>query len=370
MNFFAYRWKDRTVCGKSERIVSLRETPADNCFLIAPFLPDSAEVTAIPFDAAFTVDQLDSLAAEADYSNPAFPFPEASTTLAEHETEVEEMRKLIEVGRLHKGVAARAIVREGRISLGETFRELSRLYPSAFVFCFHTPVTGTWLGASPEILVDRAGNRVSSMSLAGTRPAGTSGCWDAKNMHEHNIVSLYLLQKYMDAGATPGLTCAETVNAGPVEHLRSRVDFHIPDTMPEERKARFSLIPFARLLSPTPALSGSPKLAAIAEICRLENFQRGYYGGYCGPMEGTKEGKEEGTLFVNLRSMRIERGRYCLFAGGGIVADSRPADEWEETERKASTLMAAIRQNNGNSRDNSNVSNISKISNNSNNSNK
>jgi len=77
-------------------------------------------------------------------------------------------------------------------------------------------------------------------------------------------------------------------------------------------------------------------------IKAYEDFERGYYGGFCGPV--TAGG--DFSFFVNLRSARILPDRLCVYAGGGIMKDSDPMSEWEETERKAQTCLGRIQTDN------------------------
>lgn len=311
---------------------SLCQGLVPDSFVIAPFDPAKGGCVSIPLERVATLDEIDGLLGQCagDYGDTTFPFPSTSTTAAEHTAETETIISEIRSGRLEKCVLARVITGQGHVPVSALLRRLSADYPDAFVFMFHTRRSGTWIGATPEVLLETVRGHWRSMALAGTRKTGDTRLWSEKNVHEHEVVRDYLSNVLNGMAENVRLKGAKILVAGPVEHLMSRITFDIPEGTDIER--------ILQTLSPTPALSGFPKREAIELISRTEKFERGYYGGYCGPY------LENGTmqLYVNLRSMRWEPERYCLFAGGGIMGDSDPAEEWEETERKAETLLGDI----------------------------
>lgn len=333
MNIFAYRLPGRVriMAACSQNIL---DGIVRDSFVIAPFDPAAGGCRSIPFERKIALDDIDSLLYSCLYKEESarYPFPDFDTTQEEYDAGFGEIVSCIRNGELEKCVLARVKVYDGMVRVGELFKLLNRAYPDAMVFMFHTPESGAWIGASPEILLDFNGARCRSMALAGTRPLHEFAMWSKKNIHEHEVVRRYmhsLLSQYADNVKVGN---PKILEAGPVEHLVSRVTFEVKDPDP----ARLRTI--AEALSPTPALSGYPKRKAIETIGRVENFERGFYGGFFGPC------LENGnlTLFVNLRSMRVAYGRYCIFAGGGIMGDSDAAEEWAETERKAATLLEVI----------------------------
>lgn len=202
-------------------------------------------------------------------------------------------------------------------------------FPRAFRFLYFTPATGLWIGASPELLLRRRGDVLHTMALAGTRPAGSAGAWDAKNIAEHRLVVDFIADALRGCGLDPVVGPTHTLPySAAVEHLCT-------DVAAEGGGDAFDSV--LRALHPTPALCGYPRGFAADVIARTEAHDRGCYGGYIAL--GDTE------AYVNLRCARIyPDGSCCLFAGGGIMPDSDPAAEWEESGRKASSLLSLIEQ--------------------------
>ena len=227
--------------------------------------------------------------------------------------------------KLRKLVISRVEYHKRNFLLSELFDTLCDKYPSAFVFCFGTPETGIWIGASPELLLRKDGTGFKSVSLAGTRPSGSKDSWNPKNLEEQEIVTLYIEKIFRECGLTPVRSTLGTKTAGPVEHLYTEITAVYNDSSPS--------LPF--LLSPTPALSGYPKSTAVKIIRNIEKHRRGCYGGFSGIYR--KDGSFD--FYVNLRSINVDSCRFALYAGGGITSLSDPDSEWEETCNKAKTLL-------------------------------
>ena len=231
-------------------------------------------------------------------------------------------------------------------------RVLFHAFPDSFGFLYYTPMTGCWLGASPETLLnfDIDTRRVSTMAFAGTRPAcGPDIPWDDKNLRENLFVADYICEKFKELGIEPQISDAYTVRYGAIEHLRRDITAILPAT-----------IEFHQLLdrlNPTPALCGTPLDAAVKDIETFEKHSRGCYGGFVGIRQNyTFDEATSGFYevpynyrgfksFVNLRSARLSiqsDGRFEVIAGGGIISQSDPLTEWVETEAKASRLLSIL----------------------------
>lgn len=306
-------------------------------FVIAPF--DNDEEAIFTIMPVFT--DLDAEWPKADCNtkgNAIHNFPSLSVTSDVHKRLVADAVRLLNDEGGGKTVCARVATGETGRSAGEIFRNLSEKNPGAFTFCFFTPGSDIYVGSSPELLLEKEGHILKTMSLAGTHAAGDTTGWDIKNIEEQALVTDYITSVFESCGIKA--ECGKTYNrrAANVEHICTPISGLVAATDD-------SYLPglLARL-SPTPALCGAPRQRALDFINSHESFRRGYYGGYCGMYE------ENGnfSFHVNLRSARITlpdaggNSRYALFAGGGITRLSDPETEWEETEKKLRVMRDAI----------------------------
>lgn len=224
----------------------------------------------------------------------------------------------------------------------ESFNQLCRLYPTAMVSLFSSPATGTWIGATPEMLVSLTKDQYfHTVALAGTQPyhEGTdlrSISWTQKDIEEQALVERYIiscfkkirLREYEENGP-------KTIVAGNVLHLKTDFDVDMVATnFPQLGSVML------KLLHPTSAVCGMPLDSSLAFLSEHEGYDRQFYSGYLGPVNV----KQESHLYVNLRCMQLINGSATLYAGAGVLADSDPEKEWKETEMKMNTLGAIIRK--------------------------
>lgn len=256
--------------------------------------------------------------------------PEGICTEEAHRRYIEAVIKTIGHDETKKIVAARTFSVKNMIDPDMLFNQLCTAYPDAFVFFLSTPQLGSWIGASPELLLKRDGDKWETMALAGTRPAGTIGDWDEKNIQEQKIVTHYIKDIFQRHGLTLLKEESDTKQAGPVEHIHTRIK---AISAPKD-----GLTKLLTDLSPTPALCGMPKRESMEMIHTWEGGSRSLYGGFIGWYENPKNF----SLYVNLRSALISPEEVRLYAGGGITWLSDPSKEWEETQRKLSTLLPYV----------------------------
>ena len=219
-------------------------------------------------------------------------------------------------------------------SVGEVYLQLFRQTPNAFVYLANLPNAGLWMGATPEVLLKSEGKNLETVSLAGTqtRREDNDYSWHTKEIEEQAFVSRYLLDVFYKFNIHPYTTQGpETLESGKVAHLATSFRF-------AAKKLDARLGDFLAELHPTPAVCGYPKPRAAKFIPKIEKHDRRYYTGYLGPWRLNGDV----GLFVNLRCMEILPEQYILYSGCGITARSVPEDEWEETNKKASTLLSAI----------------------------
>lgn len=213
---------------------------------------------------------------------------------------------------------------------------------STFRYVCFTPETGIWLGATPELLLksEIPGNRFVSMSLAGTKLLSDDTPWDAKNVEEHQIVTMYIDSVLKELGLEVTVEDICELRLFNLKHLCNVIN------------ARGDVDPrvIMQALSPTPAVAGFPQELALAEIDTLETHLRRCYGGYVGVrLNGLY------SAYVNLRcafvapvfSADSQCGYlYNLYSGGGIVGSSECDTEWEEAMAKISLLRSIITKGN------------------------
>ena len=239
-------------------------------------------------------------------------------------------------GYLSKVIISRQIpVKRTSQSLGSTFFHLHDQTPNAFTYLVNLPAAGIWMGATPEVLIKSEGGYFETVSLAGTQVRKYDSedyYWNTKDIEEQAFVSRYMLELFYSFGIHKYRTTGpETLESGKVAHLKTSFFF------PAE-KIESCLGNFVAELHPTPAVCGLPKNLADEYIREKEKHDRKYYTGYLGPWKLN----QQVNLFVNLRCMEITNDEFILYAGGGITSKSIPEREWEETNQKATTLLAVI----------------------------
>ncbi|MBD5354683.1 MAG: hypothetical protein HDR85_07250 [Bacteroides sp.] len=216
--------------------------------------------------------------------------------------------------------------------------EYFSLTDNTFRYLCYTPETGVWLGSTPELLLesDRSGREVRTMALAGTRPADVTGPWDGKNIYEQSLVTEFIAETLKKEGLDVKVGELSDKRFVNIRHLcteiTARGDIDVPALLSE--------------LSPTPAVAGYPREEALEDISRYESHRRLCYGGYVGVrIDGSYK------AYVNLRCCFMAPGaleeRYfgwlCnLYAGGGIVAESKEEEEWDETTAKTDALAKIL----------------------------
>ena len=242
----------------------------------------------------------------------------------------------IREGEISKVIISRQIpVERTSRSLGNTFFQLHDQTPNAFTYLVNLPVAGTWMGATPEILLKSDGQFFETVSLAGTQIRKydlEDYYWNTKDIEEQAFVSRYMLDVFFNFDIHRYKTTGpETLESGKVAHLKTSFFFPV-------EKIEKCLGNFIAELHPTPAVCGLPKDLAAEYILAKEFHERKYYTGYLGPWRLN----QHVSLFVNLRCMEITSDEFILYVGGGITAKSNPEKEWDETNQKAKTLLSVI----------------------------
>lgn len=275
--------------------------------------------------------------------DPVVPRVLASAMPPEHyEAAVSRAKEMIASQRVRKIVLAREVQVHSPEDHDPAaiFEVLREAFASCFVFCAGRGEAAL-VGASPELLVRREGQRLSTLALAGSSRRSADPAVDvhlgeqllrsASYREEHAIVVRRIERRlrphsvWVAAAKEPQL--AQIAN---IQHLATPIRAQLAAPM--------DAIELAALLHPTPAIGGEPAAPALELIPALEGFDRGWYAGPLGWTDATGDGE----LFVALRCALL-RGRVAhCYAGNGIVRDSDPATELAETEVKLSALLPLL----------------------------
>jgi isochorismate synthase len=210
--------------------------------------------------------------------------------------------------------------------LAEDFETLCTIYPNAFVYLVSSVHFGTWIGATPEVLVEKSGDAYRTVALAATKKVTDFTEWTSKELFEQGVVNEFIIKRLRDAGCEAVHSNERhEYTAGPLKHLRNEITF---------TSTQINLKTLIETLHPTPAVSGLPQDKAISLIQRLEDHDRTLYAGVIGVV-----GEHSSNLFVNLRCAQVFEDAVSLYVGGGHTEASDANAEWEETENKAKTLL-------------------------------
>jgi isochorismate synthase len=212
----------------------------------------------------------------------------------------------------------------------QLFEKLCETYPKALVYLVSSSKIGTWIAATPEILLEAHKSFVFTMSLAGTKKASqNTDPWGDKEKNEQQLVTEFIENQLQKVGAEQiELNGPYDYQAGPVTHLRTDLSAYF---------ASGKLTEIIKALHPTPAVSGVPRDKALNLISSVEAHDRFLYTGIVGLLS-----KTDATLYVNLRCAQLQTNTAYLYLGGGFTPQSIPELELDETENKSKTLISCM----------------------------
>ena len=225
----------------------------------------------------------------------------------------------------------------------DIYKKLRVTNPSPFMFYFNFNDFQI-IGASPEILVRLRNNKITVRPIAGTRPRGKSKKEDLRNekdlINDKKELSEHLMLLDLgrnDAGKVSKINSVKVTESFIIERY-SHV-MHIVSNVVGEYNKKFSK--FKSLLAGFPAgtVSGAPKIRAMEIIDELEKTKRKVYAGGIGYFSANGEF----DTCIALRTAVAKKNKFYVQAGAGIVADSKPINEYEETVNKAKALINALR---------------------------
>ncbi|GAA5786538.1 anthranilate synthase component I [Chitiniphilus shinanonensis] len=221
------------------------------------------------------------------------------------------------------------------------YRALRSINPSPYMFFYHFGDMHI-VGASPEILVRLEGETITVRPIAGTRPRGktrdedealaTELLADAKEIAEHVML--------IDLGRNDAGRVAQTGSVKLVDKMiieRYSHVMHIVSSVEAQLKAGQNAVDVLRATFPAGTVSGAPKVRAMEIIDELEPTKRGVYSGAVGYLgfNGDMD------VAIALRTAVVKNATLYMQAGAGIVADSVPENEWQETLNKARAVLRA-----------------------------
>ena len=255
---------------------------------------------------------------------------------------IKRVTAVIKAQQAEKVVIARAM----KLSFDQSLAPAAALYqvseeqPESFLFGLEAE-NQFFFGATPERLVKVQDRQALSTCLAGSTPRGKTVEIDAalgnellndsKNRSEHQFVVSMISQVFKEHSSkmfvpkTPKL-----MKVRDIQHLFTPVE--------GELKEGANLLDLVRDLHPTPALGGEPKQEAMSLIRQYETMNRGYYAAPIGWIDA----KGDGEFAVAIRSALLDGKEAYLYAGGGIVEDSQPEAEYDETWVKFRPMLRAL----------------------------
>ncbi|WBX70551.1 isochorismate synthase [Tenacibaculum retecalamus] len=332
--FVVYRKPNTTLLKgwfqKNDNLYTSKEY-TESGFIFAPFDDKNAAIL-LPKEhslfqeeeALFKIDLSDENNFEPDYSSEK-----------SHINLVEKGIKAIDENQFKKVVLSRKEeLKLTDFNAIKTFKKLLANYPNAFTYIWFHPKVGTWLGATPETLVQIKDNNFKTMSLAGTQVFNntTNVSWSPKEIEEQQFVTDYITDKLISICKKTVKGTVKTIKAGNLLHLRTLISG-------EMNSENSTLI---KKLHPTPAVCGLPLETSKAFILKNENYNRSYYTGFLGELNLKIDTKNTSELFVNLRCMEIKNSSAFIFIGGGITKESNPKSEWKETIAKTKTMKKIL----------------------------
>lgn len=351
LSFALYRlpWTDECclvmqTSGDAEQPASICDLNGKKGFVIAPFRLSAGHPLVVirPDITAYGRDEITAALSATDREDlvPACPDTQAAdspilseeTCKQQYAAAFERFITPLREKRFRKLVLSRSATRplpDGFSPLGAFVRACNS-YPRMMIYLCHTPVSGTWMGSTPEILLSGHGKEWHTVALAGTMPMHDEvmpTLWDEKNREEQGCVADYIRRVVKKFGGKLTEKGPYTARAGQLVHLKTDFRFML--------KGADKTGDLLQELHPTPAVCGLPKEEAFRFIPENEGYDRAYYSGFIGWLD--PEGHTD--LYVNLRCMKIESREATLYAGGGILASSEVESEWAETGEKLKTMI-------------------------------
>ncbi len=272
---------------------------------------------------------------------------ESRTPKADYCRSIEKSKQYIKDGDIFQVVISQRFTSDFHGDTLAVYRALRSVNPSPYLFYLNYPDCSI-IGASPEMLVRLQNGKVENCPIAGTRPRGAtpeedlaleqSLLADEKEKSEH-----YMLVDLgrNDVGKVSKFGTVQVKNLAHIERF-SHV-MHIVTNLEGIKREDAGAVDVLASILPAGTLSGAPKVRAMEIIEELEPVRRGVYGGAIGYLgfDGDMD------TCIAIRTAVIKDGKIHVQAGGGIVADSEPEKEYQETVNKSRALFTALEKAGG-----------------------
>jgi anthranilate synthase component 1 len=322
---------------------------ADTLSLVfTPILNENDDAGAIYDGLVAEADRVESLLAEAEPPETGgfTPLAEHTGPRGDYEDAIHRAKEHVLDGDIYQGVISRTHELYGQVDPLGFYQALRAVNPSPYMYLLgHGDLTV--VGASPETLVSVRGREVVANPIAGTCPRGSSPVEDrrlagemladGKERAEHTmLVDLARndVRRVSEAGSVRVDEFMNVLKYSHVQHIESTVTGHLANDS--------DVFDATRATFPAGTLSGAPKIRAMEIIDELERTPRGLYGGGVGYYSWTGDADFAIVIRTATVEERADDQRITVQAGAGIVADSDPASEYEETEQKMGGVLTAL----------------------------
>ena len=333
-------------------IVAIFDTVKDEIVVVTPVWPDAdidakaayARASERIEDAVAALDRPLPLTAQAPADLPMESKIDSNMTKDEYFDVVARAKDYIRAGDIFQVVPSQRFRRPFSLPPFSLYRALRRLNPSPFLYYLAFPGFSI-VGSSPEILVRLRDGKVTIRPIAGTRPRGATPDKDAalaeELMHDPKERAEHLMLLDLgrnDVGRVAKTGAVKVTGSFFIERY-SHV-MHLVSNVEGDIRPGLDAVDALAAGLPAGTLSGAPKIRAMQIIDEFEKEKRGPYGGAVGyfAADGSMD-----TCIV-LRTALVKDGMMYVQAGGGVVADSEPEAEYQETVNKARALMAAAEE--------------------------
>ncbi len=270
------------------------------------------------------------------------PEPRSNTTQEEYEGMVTQVQEYIKAGDAFQVVPSQRFEADFEGAPIDLYRALRHINPSPYMFVYETP-DFSLVGSSPEVHVRAIDGRIDIRPIAGTR-------WRGKTKEEDDALAAELLADEKECAEHVMLIDLARNDVGRISEYGSvSVDdqmiveryshvMHIVSNVSGRLAPEYSSYDVLRSTFPAGTVSGAPKIRAMQIINRLEKNKRGSYSGAVGYFGW--DGNHDSC--IALRTCLVKDGKVYIQAGAGVVADSVPTYEYNETVNKAAAMMRAV----------------------------